>query len=117
MTDSKVPSSAVRKPPGGSRKGRPNKVTGDVKSMVLEALKHAGGAEYLLMQAYDNPKAFLALVSRVLPLQVTGPDGGPVVASVVYTANIPARGATLHRRDPRTGEIPFRDPSLERAIR
>ena len=79
--DSTVPKSAApqrKRPPGGSRKGIPNKVNADVKAMVLEALHHAGGAEYLCMQAYDNPKAFMALVGRVLPMQVTGDGGGPV---------------------------------------
>lgn len=75
-----VPKSG-RRPPAvrGNRKGVPNKVTADVKAMVLTALEHAGGAEYLCMQAFDNPKAFMALVGRVLPLQVTGQDGGPIV--------------------------------------
>jgi hypothetical protein len=60
--------------PPNAGKGRPkgsvNKVNADVKAMVLEALHHAGGAEYLLMQAYDNPKAFVTLVGRVLPLTI-----------------------------------------------
>jgi len=62
----------------GKPKGAVNKITADVKAMVLEALDHAGGAEYLCMQAFDNPKAFMSLVGRVLPLQVTGQDGGPI---------------------------------------
>ncbi len=64
-----------RRPPAagmGRKKGVPNKLTVEVKAMVLEALQHAGGAEYLCMQAFDNPRAFLALVGRVLPLQVAG---------------------------------------------
>lgn len=66
-------------PKGGSRKGVPNKIGADVKAMVLEALKHAGGAEYLFTQAFDNPKAFLALVGKVLPLQITGENGAPIL--------------------------------------
>lgn len=75
-----VSKSAKRpQPKGGSRKGIPNKINGDVKAMVLEALHHAGGAEYLCMQAYDNPKAFVALLGRVLPLQISGdPNGAPI---------------------------------------
>lgn len=61
------------KPPNAG-KGRPkgslNKVNADVKAMVLEALHHAGGVEYLFMQAYDNPRAFVTLVGRVLPLTI-----------------------------------------------
>ena len=82
MTDIVPAKSRRLQPKGGSRKGRPNKVPGDVKAMVLEALQHAGGAEYLTMQAYDNPKAFLALLARVLPMQVTGLDNGPIITRI-----------------------------------
>lgn len=71
---------------GGSRKGIPNKITRDVKEMVLTALHHAGGAEYLFTQAFDNPKAFLALVGRVLPMEVSGPAGGAIVTRVELVA-------------------------------
>lgn len=63
---------------GGRAKGTPNKVTGEVKAMVLEALSRAGGVTYLTKQAKENPVAFLSLVGKVLPLQVTGEGGGPV---------------------------------------
>lgn len=33
---------------GGSRKGKPNKLTADVKAMILAALDKAGGTQYLL---------------------------------------------------------------------
>ena len=60
---------------GGSRKGRPNKLTRDIKEMIVNALHGAGGEEYLKRQAEKNPAAFLALLGRVLPLQVSAPDG------------------------------------------
>ena len=60
--------------PHGRKAGTPNKVTGTLKDMILQALSNAGGAAYLTAQAKDNPNAFLALVGRVLPLQVK--DGG-----------------------------------------
>lgn len=62
----------------GRPKGSVNKVTADVKGMILEALSGAGGAKYLQTQARDNPAAFMTLVGKVLPLQVTGEDGGPL---------------------------------------
>lgn len=78
-----------RKPPekGGSRKGIPNKNTRAIKDMILEALSECGGVEYLVKRAND-PKtaaAFLGLVGKVLPTQVTGEDGGPVKQSLVIT--------------------------------
>jgi hypothetical protein len=77
----------------GKPKGAVSKINADVKAMVLEALHHAGGAEYLCMQAFDNPKAFMALVSRVLPLTVAGDPDNPLHASISYIANIPKRNA------------------------
>ena len=63
----------------------PNKVTADIKAMVLGALDRAGGEEYMLEQARSNPNAFLTLVGKVLPTQITGPNDGPVQISVAET--------------------------------
>jgi hypothetical protein len=60
---------------GGRTAGTPNKVTGELKTMILEALEGAGGVEYLKARAVDTPGPFLALVGKVLPLQVTGENG------------------------------------------
>lgn len=67
------------RPPGGSRKGVPNKITADVKAMVAAALNQAGGEAYLVAQAHENPRAFLSLVGRLMPLQVTGADGKDLI--------------------------------------
>lgn len=53
--------------PNGRPKGVANKVTTDVRQMILDALSEAGGVEYLKEQAHKNPGAFLALVGRALP--------------------------------------------------
>lgn len=73
---------------GNAGKGRPkgaaNKFNREVKEMILEALDGAGGIEYLTERAHD-PKtaaAFLTLVGKVLPLQVTGANGGPMEAVI-----------------------------------
>ena len=63
----------------------PNKVTADIKAMVLGALDRAGGEEYMLEQARNNPNAFLALVGKVLPTQITGPNDGPVQVDAKYS--------------------------------
>ena len=64
---------------GGRPKGIPNKLNSQLKDMILQALSDAGGVKYLKVQAVKNPNAFLSLVGRVLPLQMTGEDGAPLV--------------------------------------
>ena len=61
----------------GRKKGVPNKITKELKEMILEALDEKGGVDYLVEQATDNPNAFMSLIGRVLPMTVqgTGKDG------------------------------------------
>jgi hypothetical protein len=63
----------------GRPKGAPNKVTTSIKEMVLAALNDVGGREYLAERAKDQPVAFMGLLGRVLPLQLTGENGGALV--------------------------------------
>ncbi len=74
---------------GGSRKGKPNKTTGLLKDMILQALDGAGGVRYLQTQAEANPAAFLTLVGKVLPLQVMGDSDHPLIVKVVGYGNNP----------------------------
>jgi hypothetical protein len=55
---------------GGRVKGTPNKVTGDIKAMIRNALSDVGGVEYLKTQALDNPTAFLGLIKSIVPRDV-----------------------------------------------
>ena len=68
---------------GGRTKGTPNKLTGQVKEMILAALDEKGGVDYLVDQADKNPVAFLGLVGKVLPLQVTGDPDEPVYVATI----------------------------------
>lgn len=82
-----VPKTAKRpQPKGGSRKGVPNKVTGDLKAMILQALDGAGGVEYLLACAHDDKTkgAFLSLIGKVLPMTIAGPgaDGEHMITII-----------------------------------
>ena len=75
---SETEGSRKRPKTGGRAKGTPNKLTGDLKAMILGALDEAGGQAYLLSQAHENPKAFLSLLARVLPMQVQGDKDNPI---------------------------------------
>lgn len=80
------------KRPNQGKRG-PSKTPAAIKDMILTALSNAGGAEYLERRANDprTAAAFLGLVGKVLPTQVTGADGGAIKASleVIYRS---ARG-------------------------
>jgi hypothetical protein len=65
-------------PGPGRKKGVPNKINGELKSMILGALDDAGGQSYLVQQAKDNPTAFLSLVGKVLPMTIAGDSDNPV---------------------------------------
>ena len=64
---------------GGRPKGTPNKTTALLKDAILQAADKAGGAEglvgYLTQQASENPGPFMALLGKVLPMQVSGSVG------------------------------------------
>ena len=77
---------------GGRKKGTPNKTTALLKDAILQAATNAGGGDlttYLQVQAQENPGPFMSLLGKVLPMQVTGEDGGPlqVVFKTVYDTN------------------------------
>lgn len=60
---------------GRSRAGRPkgarNKIAGDIRAMIEGALAACGGQKYLEVQAIENPVAFMGLVGRCLPKDIT----------------------------------------------
>lgn len=63
---------------GGRKKGTPNKLNAQVKEAIEEAFARAGGPDYLLGVAKEQPQVFCTLLGRVLPLQVTGDPAAPV---------------------------------------
>jgi hypothetical protein len=72
-------------PGPGRPKGSPNKTTSMLKDAILQAATDAGGGDivaYLKAQAVANPGPFMSLLGKVLPMQVTGEDGGPMRISI-----------------------------------
>lgn len=69
----------------GKPKGAVNGTTRQLKTMIMQALDKAGGVDYLVQRAQDpkTASAFLTLVGKVLPLQMTGEDGGAVQVTQV----------------------------------
>ena len=91
---SKVGTSRKRPKTGGRAAGTPNKLTADIKSMVLGALAEVGGVAYLADTAATHPAAFLALVGRVLPLQIAGDANQLLIIKVVAITSEQERAKT-----------------------
>jgi hypothetical protein len=70
--------SGGRRSGAGRKKGTPNKITKSVKDAILAAFDTVGGPKYLARQAEENPAAFMTLLGKVLPTQISGDGGGPV---------------------------------------
>jgi hypothetical protein len=76
---------------GASRKGRPNGDVFRIRSMIGEALHRAGGVNYLVKQAHENPGPFMQLVAKCMPRDVIATaEVGPNLAA--------ALNAAMHRR-------------------
>lgn len=79
-----TPKTAYKKGEKRANQGRPkgvlNKNNQAIRDMISAALDQAGGVGYLVDRAHDprTASAFLGLVGKVLPMQVTGPDGGAI---------------------------------------
>jgi hypothetical protein len=75
---------------GGRQKGTPNKTTALLKDAILKAATDAGGGDmvaYLTAQAVANPGPFMALLGKVLPMQMTGLDEGAIEINVTVGGN------------------------------
>ena len=78
----------ARPVPAGPQ-GAPNKISTMIKDAALKAAEIAGGGgpdglvNYLVIQAEKNPGPFLALLGKVLPMQVSGEGGGNIIVEIV----------------------------------
>jgi hypothetical protein len=68
----------------GRPKGSLDKGNAAIREMILEALEGAGGVSYLIDKAESHPQAFMGLIGKVLPLQVTGEEGKDIQISVQW---------------------------------
>jgi hypothetical protein len=66
------------------RRGRPigalNKLTKTAKDMISGALDELGGQQWLVEQARLEPKAFMQLVGKLLPLQLANDPTNPLTS-------------------------------------
>lgn len=89
MAKRTVPKTAFKKgqkrvPGSGRKKGDVNKVTRSVKEALVECFDKMGGVEALVRWAKRNQTDFYKLWTRLLPIQITGEGGGPVVVKTKH---------------------------------
>jgi hypothetical protein len=72
---------------GGRKQGTPNKVSGNLREIILHAFGKVGGSDYLARQAEENPTAFMSLLGKILPMQVAGHDGGEL--KIIVSTGVP----------------------------
>lgn len=65
-------------PGPGRPKGVPNKMTHSIRQSFLEAFERMGGADALLKWGMENQTDFFKLASKLIPIEVSGPDGGAI---------------------------------------
>ncbi|WP_019224116.1 hypothetical protein [Bartonella rattaustraliani] len=86
---SQIEQTVIRKKPPNAGKGRGkgalNMSTRLLRDAIIEAGERAGGkygndglVSYLEKQAVRCPHAFLSLLGKVLPIQLTGQNGGAI---------------------------------------
>ena len=56
--------------PSGSTQGSPNRITVQMREAFSMALDELGGVEYLVKFGQQNPKAFITLLSKMLPREL-----------------------------------------------
>ena len=61
---------------GGRQKGTPNKLTVGIKDALRTALTEAGGVDYLVGVAKEEPRVFCALLAKLLSGRGELPSGG-----------------------------------------
>ena len=71
------------RPGSGRPKGSLDKGNALIRDMICQALDQVGGVQYLADKAESHPQAFLSLIGKVLPVQLTGGDGGAIAFSGV----------------------------------
>lgn len=71
----------------GRPKGVPNKMTMAVKDAIAQAAEQLGGVNRLVTWAQEDPlneRAFWSSIyTKLLPLQLTGEGGGPVLTAKI----------------------------------
>jgi len=64
---------------GGRQAGTRNKITQGAKANIMRVFEEIGGVENFAKWARENETEFYRHYARLVPLEVSGEGGGPVV--------------------------------------
>ncbi len=67
---------------GGRKAGTPNKISLSVKESVLKTFVAIGGDKTMAQWAKENQTEFYKIFSKLLPTEVSGPDGGDIPVGI-----------------------------------
>src|SRR3990167_4089277 len=101
------------KQPPGRKKGIPNKLAGTAKENILGVFMLLGGRQAMAAWAKKHPTDFYRIYSRMLPHEVSGPEGGPIQVAEPTMLDLARRTAFLlaSARKKRQGQAPEPDAS------
>ena len=71
---------------GGRKKGTPNRISGAVKENIIAVFEQTGGQKAMADWATKNRTEFYRLYGRLLPHEVTTPDGSGGFSFIVRNA-------------------------------
>lgn len=77
------------KPGPGRPKGSQNKVSGLAKDNIAKVFEELNGIDGMVSWALQNQTEFYKMYSKLLPIQVTGENGGDInitIKKVVHSA-------------------------------
>jgi hypothetical protein len=82
----------------GRPKGSPNKITANLKAMILNSLDRVGGEEYLAKLAIENSSAYAGLLGKILPavLAADADSKGGAELRMTFTRRIVYPNGPVH---------------------
>ena len=102
----------------GRPKGSKNKISLSIKEALIESFQRLGGVDCLEEQGRKNPVAYLMLLKSIMPLQVSGVDGQPIMVITGVVRDGDDVGQIEHSPAPATIEAkaePLPPPPTETA--
>jgi hypothetical protein len=66
---------------GGRQPGTPNKISLTVKQAIIDTFAALGGVKHMETWARKRPTEFYKIAARLIPVEMSGPDGGAIPIS------------------------------------